>query len=66
MIKVNVLFTVVIKKINARFNAVCLSDDNGESFDKNIIKKVESGEVFTVEDQWFNYRLTGRKIIYHK
>lgn len=63
-IRINTPFKVSFKKGFEGYNAICLSTNNGESFCKNLIKNTDNGELFTVEDNWFDYELTGRKITY--
>ena len=67
---VNRPFTVKIPRYKIKYRAICLDNNNDTSFDKNVIKMLtngashRAGAVFTVEDQWFDEELTGRKIKY--
>lgn len=61
-IKVNVPFAVTV--CGRTYNAICLSDTNGEGCEKNVIKNTDNGEIWTVEDLWFDQDFTGRKIKY--
>ena len=65
-IKVNVPFQVTFKKGFTPYNAICIDNDYGNGADKNLIQRFDNGEVFTVEDAWFNYELTGRKVTYQE
>jgi len=64
MVLVGVPFTVQIARYKINYRAICISDLNGKSFEKNLIKILPNGRMFTVEDNWFDYKLTGRKITY--
>lgn len=54
----------VVTVCGRSYNAICLSSNNGEGCEKNIIKNTDNGEVWTVEDLWFDSEFTGRKIKY--
>ena len=69
-VKVGIPFAVKIARYNTEFRAVCLTDKNRTSFEKNVIEVLSPGstfavgDTFTVEDKWFDFELTGRRIIY--
>lgn len=54
----------VVTVCGRSYNAICLSSTNGEGYDKNVIKNTDNGEVWTVEDLWFDSGFSGRKIKY--
>lgn len=69
-IKINNPFLVEIKIMNVKFKAVCVStkkctlDGSGKNLIKILPNQKEEERLFSVEDDWFNFKLTRRKITY--
>ena len=64
-ILINKPFEVSIKKWpEFKLECIVIDNNNGTGIDKNKIKNLNTGNIFFVEDQWFDEELTGRKITY--